>query len=148
MHIRGAHTVTMVTVLVGTGISALSSLMDPASQALTIIGGFAIKAGATFSKAVSPAVAACSMASAQMLNRLYPDRIIRLFGMSSGQEQNQVARMLSSQAQGLAEGELEVNLHAVHTHYIACGLVWLHCPALALVPDVDSPHHMQLYVCA
>jgi len=42
-------------------------LMDPVSQALTIIVGFAMKVGPAISKAVSPAVSACSMAFGPML---------------------------------------------------------------------------------
>jgi len=111
-----AHTVTMITVLMGTAISALSSLMDPLSQALGIIVGFATKVGPAISKAVSPAVAACRMAFAPMLKKLYPDRLIGLFGGSSSQEQQQAAGMLSRQAHALIQGELEVYLHVVHTH--------------------------------
>ena len=121
MHIYArSHTVTMITVLMGTGISALSSLMDPVSQALTIIVGFAMQVGPAISKAVSPAVSACSMAFGPMLKKLYPDRIIRIFGGGSNGEQGQAAAMLARRAQGLVKAELEVYLHTVHTLYIAC----------------------------
>ena len=98
----------MITVLMGTGISALSSLMDPVSQALAIMYRLAVKVGPAISKAVSPAVTSCKMAFAPMLKRLYPARILGLFGMGAGQEQQQVARMLRRQTQNEVQGELEV----------------------------------------
>ena len=82
------HTVTMMTVLMGTGVSALSSLMDPVSQALGIIGGFAIKAAAAISKVVSPVVARFKTAFAPMLKRLYPDRIMGMFGGGANGQQS------------------------------------------------------------
>lgn len=137
------HTVTMIIVLMGTGISALTSLMDPVSQALGTIRAIAIALGAAISKAVTSTGADCSVVLAPMLKKLYPDTIIRIlypgsiiefFGLGSSQEHEYAAEMLGGQTQGLAQDELEVYLHTVHAHYIACGFVWLHCPALYLRP--------------